>query len=308
MSAAISQDLPRYLSVKQVADYLHLNEKKIYALVNESKIPATKVTGKWMFPRELVDRWMLETSHGGALTDRLIVVGGDDSLVSRLVFAFAEQAQAQALISYSPTGTKLGLSLMQHRRAEACGIHWGPSQEAHVRHPALVRQFSRHLHWVVVRAFAREQGVFLDPQTAERHANIEELLSDETVRWAGRQAGTGTGRFLEEHLCRFGIEANRLHTATTARSEREAAAAVAMGQVQAAPGARSAAAEFGLDFISLGWEYFDIVIERGVYFRRLFQQLVECLMQPDTRALAVRLGGYDLSECGRLVWSNEERL
>lgn len=305
MSAAMSQEQPRYMSVKQVADYLHLNEKKVYALVNEGKIPATKVTGKWMFPRELVDRWMLETSHGGALTDRLIIVGSDDPLLSRLVFAFAERAQAQALISYSPTGTKLGLSLMQHQRAEACGIHWGPSQEAHIRHPALVRQFPRHLHWVLVRAFAREQGILLAPETAERHSNLEDLLSDDTVRWAARQAGAGTGRFLEEHLRRLGIPANKLNTQSTARSEREAAAAVAMNQVEAAPGARAAAAEFGLDFVSLGWEYFDIVMEKGVYFRRLFQQLAETLMQPETRALADSLGGYDLSECGRVVWSPE---
>ena len=51
------------MSVRQVAEYLHLNEKKIYALVSEGGIPATKVTGKWMFPRELVDRWMLDSSH-----------------------------------------------------------------------------------------------------------------------------------------------------------------------------------------------------------------------------------------------------
>ena len=62
----MTQDPPRYMSVKQVADYLSLNEKKIYALASEGRIPATKVTGKWMFPRELVDRWMLETSHGVA--------------------------------------------------------------------------------------------------------------------------------------------------------------------------------------------------------------------------------------------------
>ncbi|PVV27107.1 MAG: hypothetical protein B6D79_04100, partial [gamma proteobacterium symbiont of Ctena orbiculata] len=34
------------MNVKQVAEYLHLNEKKIYALVNEERIPATKITGK----------------------------------------------------------------------------------------------------------------------------------------------------------------------------------------------------------------------------------------------------------------------
>ena len=45
-------ELP-FLSVKQTASYLQLNEKKIYELANQGTIPATKVTGKWMFPREL---------------------------------------------------------------------------------------------------------------------------------------------------------------------------------------------------------------------------------------------------------------
>ena len=54
---------PRFMSVKQAAAYLQVNEKKIYALVREGKIPATKLTGKWLFPRDLVDQWLLESSH-----------------------------------------------------------------------------------------------------------------------------------------------------------------------------------------------------------------------------------------------------
>ena len=303
MQALTPLETPRYLSVKQVADYLNLNEKKVYALVNEGKIPATKVTGKWMFPRELVDRWMLETSHGGALTDRLTIVGSDDPLFSRLAFAFAEQAQAQALISYSPTGTKLGLALMQNQRAEACAVHWGPAQEAHIRHPALVRQFPRHAQWIIVRGFQREQGIMVSPELAERQRAGDEILRDPVLRWAARQQGAGTGRFLEEHLRRLGVEPSSLDTQVTTRSEREAAAAVAMGLAQAAPGARAAATEFGLHFISLGWEYFDLVLDKRVYFRHLFQQLMDRIMQAETRTLANLLGGYDLSEAGRLVWS-----
>ncbi|MGL4887864.1 MAG: helix-turn-helix domain-containing protein, partial [Aeromonas veronii] len=47
------------MNVKQVAEYLDLNEKKVYQLANEARIPATKATGKWLFPRSLLDRWLL---------------------------------------------------------------------------------------------------------------------------------------------------------------------------------------------------------------------------------------------------------
>ena len=58
-------ELPRFMTVRQVAQYLQINEKKVYALVNEGRIPATRLTGKWLFPRDLVDQWLLESSHGG---------------------------------------------------------------------------------------------------------------------------------------------------------------------------------------------------------------------------------------------------
>ena len=144
--------------MKQVAEYLHLNEKKVYTLVGEGKIPATKVTGKWLFPRHLIDQWMLESSHGGVLTDRMILAGSDDPLIYGAVMQLANEIQARALISYTCTGTQLGLSLLARHRADVCGMHWGPADESRNRHPALIRQYPQHHDWALVRAFYREQG------------------------------------------------------------------------------------------------------------------------------------------------------
>src|SRR5210317_1266926 len=118
-------ETPRFMTVRQVASYLQVNEKKVYALVGEGKIPASKVTGKWLFPRDLVDKWILESSHGGLLTDRMLIAGSDDPLLYRAIMQVANEVQARALISYSATGTQLGLSLLARRRADLCGIHWG---------------------------------------------------------------------------------------------------------------------------------------------------------------------------------------
>ncbi|MBG7601911.1 MAG: helix-turn-helix domain-containing protein, partial [Gammaproteobacteria bacterium] len=102
MSTTTLSPLENFMNVKQVAAYLHLNEKKIYTLVNDGRIPATKVTGKWMFPRELVDRWVLDSSHGGLLTDRLVIAGSDDPLLYRIIMQFSRDSGSHALISYTP--------------------------------------------------------------------------------------------------------------------------------------------------------------------------------------------------------------
>ena len=46
------------MNTKEAAQYLGINEKKIYSLISDSGLPATKVTGKWLFQRHLLDRWL----------------------------------------------------------------------------------------------------------------------------------------------------------------------------------------------------------------------------------------------------------
>lgn len=292
---------PGFMSVKQVSAYLHLNEKKVYALVRERRIPATKITGKWVFPRELVDRWLLESSHGGVLTDRLVIAGSDDPLLYRLTLTLAGRFEARALISYSPTGTQLGLGLLAGLRADVSCLHWGPSEESAMRHPALLHQYDAHRDWVLVRACRREQGLLLRPETLARYPEVSALIAA-PVRWALRQPGSGTGRYLQEVFAAEGATQDRLRVAGVARSEREAAALVAAGDADIAPGVRGSAREAGLAFLGLGWEAFDFAMSRGVYFRGLFQDLLALLRSPEGENLAERLGGYDLSPAGELIW------
>ena len=41
------------MSTKQVAGYLGIHEKQVYALIKSKRIPSTRVTGKWVFPKEI---------------------------------------------------------------------------------------------------------------------------------------------------------------------------------------------------------------------------------------------------------------
>lgn len=295
---------PRFMTVRQVAAYLQVNEKKVYGLVQEGKIPATKLTGKWLFPRDLVDQWLLESSHGGLLTDRIVVAGSDDPLLFRAITEVAASLQSRALISYTATGSQLGLSLLASRRADVCGIHWGPAAESFQRHPALLRQFAQAGEWALVRLYRREQGLLVSPGMWAAPMNVEDFFTPE-VRWIERQEGAGSQRFLRELIARHDLDpANRRITAR-ASTEREAASLIAMGQADVAPGVRAAATEFGLDFLPIGWEAFDLALHRGIFFRSLFQHLLDYLRSSDCQRQATMLGGYDLSELGTLVWTGD---
>ncbi|MDH3315710.1 MAG: helix-turn-helix transcriptional regulator [Gammaproteobacteria bacterium] len=294
--------LPRFLSVRQVADYLQINEKKVYALASEGRIPGTKITGKWLFPRELIDQWLTESSHGGVLTDRLVVAGSDDPLLNRVISRLAEETQAHALVSYTSTGTKLGLSLLAAGRCDVAAIHWGPVEESYLRHPALISQFPEHQQWVMVRAFLREQGLIIAPKIPEKDRNVKALVA-QRFRWALRQEGAGSMRFLDEALSKYKLKISDVNAVITARSEREAAAAIAMGEADVAPGCHAAATEAGLGFVSSGWEAFDLVVYRAVFFRTLFQKMLDRFKDIDTQSVGVALDGYEFEDLGKLVWA-----
>jgi excisionase family DNA binding protein len=288
-----------YLTAKQAAAYLHLNEKTLYALVAEGAVPATRATGKWLFPRRLLDEWLIDSAHGGALMDRLLVGGSDDPLLAAAVTGLASAVGADALVALSPTGTRLGLDLLARRRINVCAIHWGAAEASAAAHAQLVRAYPASADWTMVRMALREQGVMLAP----RHAGAPDLatLAAREPRWAMRQDGAGSQRFIRTALLERGIPYESLQLAHTAYSERQAAALIAQGVVECAPGACSAAAEFGLAFLPLGWEAFDLVVPRPVYFRTLFQQLIATLRGDAMRAVAAGLRGYNLAPLGHVV-------
>ena len=296
-------DAPALMNARQAADYLRINEKKVYQLATEGRLPGTKVTGKWLFPRDLVDQWLLESSHRGVLADRLILTGSDDPLLHRIVSRLAQAVESRALVVYSATGTRLGLRLLAAGRADVCAVHWGPATESDVRHSALLNRFPGYAQWVLVRAFRREQGLMVSPRIVDRHGSNLKTLVGAGVRWAFRQDGSGSQRFLEETCAAADTSPDRLECTMIAQSEREAASHVSMGEADVAPGVRAAATECGLDFLATGEEAFDLALPRDVYFRTLFQRLADSLKSEETRSAAARLGGYDLAEAGRLVWS-----
>ncbi len=303
MSVLLDNNLDVFMSVRQVSSYLHLNEKKIYALVNDGQIPATKITGKWMFPKELIDKWMLDSTHNGLLHDRLIIAGSDDPLLYRIVLKYTESLGSKALVTFSSTGTRPGLKLLNANKVDACCIHWGPERESNRRHPSLLKQYSKHNNWVLIRAFKREQGLIFKSSLLDSAPDIPEVF-DHQYRWSMRQGGSGSQRFLLEILSKHGLNADQLNVTTTSLSERDAAASIILEKHDIAFGSRAIANEFGLDFISLGWEAFDITIPRNIWFRHLFQKLIAYINSDFGQQLSNKLGGYQLDNCGELVWGD----
>lgn len=292
-----SLDSP-YLTARQAAAYLHLNEKKLYELANSGEVPAARVGGKWLFPRRLLDDWLLELAHGGALTDRLLIGGGDDALLAAAVHALAAELGAEAFIAYSPTTTTTGLVQLTQRRTDLSLVHWGDAAHSATQHPTLLRTQPAHGRWTLVRLAWREQGVLLKPGLG-----VDQLatLVAFDVRWTMPMSGSGTAHFLASALRDAGLRTQDCSTVAGACGEDAAARLIALDRADCAAGTRATATRHGLDFLPLGWEALDLALPKEVFFRTLFQRLLECLGSHALEEYARELGGYDLTALGQVI-------
>ncbi|TPE46526.1 helix-turn-helix domain-containing protein [Amaricoccus solimangrovi] len=48
------------MTIREVAEYLKLNEKTAYRLAAEGEIPGFKVGGSWRFKRQDIERWIAQ--------------------------------------------------------------------------------------------------------------------------------------------------------------------------------------------------------------------------------------------------------
>ncbi|MCD6569177.1 MAG: helix-turn-helix domain-containing protein [Deltaproteobacteria bacterium] len=55
------------MTIKQIAEYLQMNEHTIYKLARSGQIPSIKIAGQWRFKKEIIDKWISDESLERAL-------------------------------------------------------------------------------------------------------------------------------------------------------------------------------------------------------------------------------------------------
>lgn len=295
----MDRPLHDYLSTNEAAEYLRLGERKLYELVAHARIPCTKVTGKWLFPRAGLDRWLLAGLNGAtgsaSVAPPLVVGGSGDPL---LEWALRESGCGLALL---PEGSEAGLNRLRAREIMLAGIHLhrveGSDEGANVE---AVMNDSALADTVVIAWAKREQGIVVAPGNPLAIQSISDVAT-KNAKIAERQAGAGAQALLMRLAKEGGIEFESLRRGVVARTGNDLALAVREGRVDCGVATRSVAAAHGLGFVPLIWESYDVVIRQRDYFAPAPQALFAFTRTAVFSARAAALSGYDTSETGRVV-------
>lgn len=229
-----------------------------------------------------------------ALARTLMASGSHDPMLDLLAGHLATAYPGFRLASAN-VGSMGGLVALKRREAHLAGSHLLDPESGQYNIPYIQRQLRGEPVAVVTFAH-REQGLIVAPGNPLAITGLDDLPR---VRYVNRQRGAGTRLLLDYELTERGIA-----PADVAGYEREeythlaVAAAVATSVADCGLGVRSAAIALNLDFISVGWERYDLVIPLAHLANPGMMHLLDVLRGAEFQAALRQHPGYDTTETG----------
>jgi putative molybdopterin biosynthesis protein len=291
--------MPEFLTTKEVAALLRIKERKVYELVSDNAIPVSRVTGKLLFPREMIEAWVWQHADYAAGTEGLhgrppVLAGSHDPL---LEWALRESGSELAAFF---DGSLDGLARLAAGKAIAAGLHVYEPEAEDWNRGHLGRAMAG-MPVVLLEWAWRAQGLVVPPGNPKGIAGLADL---DGLTLAPRQERSGSHLLLDHLLRREGLDRSRVAlVAPPARSEADVALAIAEGKADAGLAVEVVARQFRLGFVPLFRERYDLALWRRDCFEPPLQRLLTFARKPAFQRRAAELGGYDVAGLGTVHYN-----
>jgi len=298
------------LTTKEVAEYLSINEKQVYRLIKERKIPATRITGKWLFPRQLVDEWVMNSARenvGSRLQkkplDNQVVIAGSNDLALELLAKSVHLQSSEYTISISNIGSLGGLVALQHGSCHIAASHLLDEQTGEYNIPAIKRHFP-DLDVKVLNLCYREQGLIVKRNNPMEIQSLSDLVGKNAVL-VNRQEGSGTRVLFDHRLKQHGIDPASIQGyAKLAYTHMEVALDVFSGSADVGIGILAAAKMLGLGFVPLANERFDLIVPVDNFSTDAVKALRQVLGSEKFKLDVGQMEGYDTRDTGKVLYES----
>lgn len=278
-----------YLTTRELADLLRIGERKVYDLAASGEVPCVRAVGKLLFPRAEISAWLATSRSGPQVSEPPlppILAGSHDPLLD-----WALRESGSGLASFYD-GSYDGLERLVARSAQAAGLH---IREADGWNQAALRDAVGEAPVVLVEIARRQRGLLLAPGL-DGIAGFGDLRNRRVVL---RQDSAASQREFDTQLAAAGLSRDDiLPLPDPARTEEELAIALHDGKADVGFGLGALSGLFGLGFVPLSEERFDLAVWRRAWFEPPMQALFSFLNAPACAARARDMGGYDLSGLG----------
>lgn len=192
------------------------------------------------------------------------------------------------IINVGSTG---GFNAIRRGEADLAGVHLLDETSGEYNLPFLEKYGLREKA-VIVRGYVRQQGLIVAKGNPKGIKGIEDLLRSD-IAFMNRNRGSGTRILLDLGLKRTAREQNTTMEKlvskirgyeTEAKSHSAIASAVLYGKVDAGLGIRTAAEMYGLDFVPVTEERYDLLILKRRLEKDPVKRLLDALRSDEFKA------------------------
>jgi molybdate-binding protein len=211
---------------------------------------------------------------------------------------YLQSAGIEAVLAHRNSSE--ALTLLKEGCVHVAGTHLRDAASGESNTAQIARLF--HGSSVTVISLAVwEQGLIVAPGNPKRIHGIQDL-GRPSITLVNREKGAGSRVLLDSSLAAAGIAAGKVHGyARIAPGHIAAAAEVRAGKADCCIAPRAAAAVFGLDFVPLITERYDLALRRKHLSLHAIQVLLNTLSIARFRRELESLGGYDTKVAGKIV-------
>lgn len=305
--------MKRLLNTREVADFLNVNEKMVYTLVSEKELPATKITGKWLFPVHLIEKWVENNTVNfpepqeqlPPFQGLLILAGSNDILLDKTIAQYNTEYSSNLAV-FGNLGSMGGLHALRRKLCHIASSHLIQDDESEYNFQFASQEFDTMP--VVVNFSKRRQGLLFNKNNPKQIAEVKDLGRD-GIRMVNRTLGTGTRLLLDKELSK-----NRLKGERISGYEREVdrhmdvGLEILAGRADVGPGIEAVAGLLDLGFLPIRWERFDLLVSREHFFEQGVQQFLGLLLGKEFRQMAQDATGYDITLSGKILFQGSEAL
>jgi excisionase family DNA binding protein len=298
------------MNTKEVAQYLGIHEKQVYALIKSKRIPSTRATGKWMFPRKLIDEWIESNAKTGLeqakqkskrIEGALLASGSNDPILDML-HTTMRNSYPEFYIFSSNTGSTDGLKALSLGYTDIAWSHLFDPKSGEYNLPFL-STYLPNMKPIVINLFRRDLGFVVSPKNPLHLRGFEDLTRKE-VRLVNRQKGSGTRVLLDHHLKRLQIPAAKINGyGREVYTHFEVGLSILSKEADIGIATIAVSKLLGLSFLPVTQESFDMILDQSTFFEKGIQALIEVLQSQGFRSRVEKLGNYDFKNSGKILYS-----
>ena len=298
------------MNTKEVAQYLGIHEKQVYALIKSKRIPSTRITGKWVFPKKLIDDWIesnAQKSLGQAreksrrVEGALLASGSNDPILD-ILHTYMRNLYPEFYIFTANTGSTDGLKALNKGYTDIAWSHLFDPKTSEYNIPFLPN-YVPDIKPVVVNLFCRDLGFLVAPKNPLGIHGFEDLARKD-IKFINRQKGAGTRVLLDFNLKRLRIPSSQIPGyEKEVYTHLEVGISILSKEVDVGIATIAVSKFFGLSFIPITTESFDMILDQSTFFEKGLQAFMEVLNSDGFRKRITKLGNYDFKNSGKILYS-----